>query len=169
MNELIGTLSIDNKMHDDDVSHPRRIGSRVSFSAGKTKVEQCVVLRRRRVLVLWLVAFAMAFKNVRNLLLVTHNDGFIDDDEFLVLCDLYALKNLDFPYDSCAPFDLEELHESESFAEFCFRKRDIRILKEVLQIPDTITCSQRSLWWTRRSLHASKAAFIRMQIWRHDL
>ena len=87
----------------------------------------------------------MAFKNVRNLL-VTHNDGFIDDDEFLVLCDRYALKNLDFPYDSCAPFDLKELHESESFAEFRFRKRDIRILKEVLQIPDTITCSQLSVF-----------------------
>ena len=39
--------------------------------------------------------------------------------------------------------DLEELDESESFAEFRFGKRDIRILKEVLQIPDLITCSQR--------------------------
>ena len=29
---LIGTLSIDNEMHDDDVCNPRRIGSRVSFS-----------------------------------------------------------------------------------------------------------------------------------------
>ena len=28
----IGTLSIDNEMHDDDVCNPRRIGSRVSFS-----------------------------------------------------------------------------------------------------------------------------------------
>ena len=66
----------------------------------------------------------MAFKNVRNLLLINHNDGFIDDDEFVVLYDLYALKNLDFPYDSYTPFDLEELddHESESFAEFRFGK-----------------------------------------------
>ena len=49
---ILGTLSIDNEMHDDEVRNPRRIGSRVSFSAGKTKVKQCVVLRRRRVLVL---------------------------------------------------------------------------------------------------------------------
>ena len=90
-----------------------------------------VVLRRRRVLVLRLVALAMAFKNVRNLLLINHNDGFIDDDEFVVLYDLFASKNLDFPYDSYARFDLEELDESESFAEFRFGKRDIRILKEV--------------------------------------
>ena len=87
----------------------------------------------------------MAFKNVRNLLLINHNDGFINDDEFVVLYDLYASKNPDFPYDSYAPFDLEELDESESFAEFRFGKRDIRILKEVLLIPDTITCSQRSV------------------------
>ena len=85
----------------------------------------------------------MAFKNVRNLLLINHNDGFINDDEFVVLYDLYASKNLDFLYDSYAPFDLEELDESESFAEFRFGKRDIRILKEVLLIPDTITRSQR--------------------------
>ena len=38
----------------------------------------------------------MAFKNVRNLLLINHNDGFINDDEFVVLYDLYASKNLDF-------------------------------------------------------------------------
>ena len=40
---LIGTLSIDNEIHDDDFRNPRRIGSRVSFSAGKTKVKQRVV------------------------------------------------------------------------------------------------------------------------------
>ena len=80
----------------------------------------------------------MAFKNVRNLLLVNHNDGFIDDDEFVVLYGLYASKNLDFPYDSYTTFDLEELDELESFAEFPFGKRDIRNLKEVLQIPDNI-------------------------------
>ena len=87
----------------------------------------------------------MAFKNVRNLLLIKHNDGLIDDDEFVVLYDLYASKDLDFLYDSYTPFDLEELDEYESFAEFRFGKRDIRILKEVLEIPDMVTCSQRSV------------------------
>ena len=92
-------------------------------------------------MVLRLVALAMAFKNVRNLLLINPNDG----DEFVVLYDLSASKNLDFPYDLYGQFDLEELDESESFAEFRFEKRDIRILKEVLHIPDMITCSQRSV------------------------
>ena len=39
----IGTLSIDNEIHDDDFHNPKSIGSRVSFSAGKTKVKQRVV------------------------------------------------------------------------------------------------------------------------------
>jgi len=48
----------------------------------------------------------MAFKNLRILLLINYNDGFIDGDEFVVLYGLYASKNLNFPYDSYAPFDL---------------------------------------------------------------
>ena len=85
-------------MHDDDVRNPRKIGSRVSFLVALRKVKQCVVLRRRRLLVLRLVApLAMAFKNVRNVLLINHNDGFIDDDEFVLLYDLFVSKNLDFP------------------------------------------------------------------------
>ena len=143
---MSGHTDVINEMHDDDVCNPRRIASRVSFlPAGKKKVKQCVVLRRRRLLVLRLVALAMAFKNVRNLLLINRNDGFIDDAEFVLLYDLFASKNLGVPYDSYARFGLEELDECESFAEFCFRKRDIRILKEVLQVPDMITGSQRSV------------------------
>ena len=48
-------------------------------------------------MVLRVVALAMAFKHVRNLLLINHNDGFIDDHEFVVLYDLFASKNLEFP------------------------------------------------------------------------
>jgi len=81
----------------------------------------------------------MAFKNLRILLLINCNDGFIDGDELVVLYSLYASKNLNFSCDSYAPFDLKEL---ESFAEFRFEERDIRILKEVWQIPDTTPCSQ---------------------------
>ena len=78
-------------MHDNNIHYPRRIRSRVSFLAQKTKVKQCVVLRQQQVLVLWLVALVMAFRNVQNLLLINHNNDFIDDDdEFVALYDLYA-------------------------------------------------------------------------------
>ena len=52
----------------------------------------------------------MAFRNVQNLLLINHNNGFIDDDdEFVALYDLYASKNLNFPYNSYVPFYLKRL------------------------------------------------------------
>ena len=48
----LGTLRVDNEMHDDDdVRNPRRTGSRVSFSERKATFKQCVVLKRRRLLV----------------------------------------------------------------------------------------------------------------------
>ena len=49
-------------------------------------------------------------------------------------------KTSNFLFDLYAPFDLEELDEPECF-EFQFAKRDIRILKEVLHIPEMISCS----------------------------
>ena len=51
-----------------------------------------------------------------------HDVGLIDDEEFIVLRDLYSSGEPDFPYNVYAPFDLDELDESESVAEFCFRK-----------------------------------------------
>ena len=90
-----------------DLKHRQRNARRRSSQPKEDWVEGfvLVVLRRRRVLVLRLVALAMAFKNVRNLLLINPNDG----DEFVVLYDLSASQNLDFPYDLYGQFDLEEL------------------------------------------------------------
>ena len=42
--------------------------------------------------------------------------------------------------DGYPDFDLEEVDESECFAEFRFRKRDIVALFDVLQIPAIIEC-----------------------------
>ena len=65
----------------------------------------------------------MAFKDLRNSLIISYDDDFIDDEEVVLLYDLYSSKDLDFPYDAYAPFDLEELDEAECVAEFRFRKR----------------------------------------------
>lgn len=51
----------------------------------------------------------MAFKDVHNLLLISHDDGLIDDEELIVLYDLYSSRDLDFPYDCYTAFDLDEL------------------------------------------------------------
>ena len=69
----------------------------------------------------------------------------MDDEKFIVLHHLYSSRGPDFPYDVYAPFDLDEIDESEIVAEFRLRKQDVRALTEVLQIPDTIICEQRSV------------------------
>lgn len=86
-----------------------------------------------------------SFRDVRNQLLISHDDGLINDEEFLILYEHYSSRNPDFPYDTYASFDLDELDESESLAEFRFHKRDIHALSDVLQVPDMIKCNQRSI------------------------
>ena len=50
---------------------------------------------------------------------------FIDDEEFLVLSDLFEWKNLCFPYEGYSTFNLNEMTESKCLSEFRFGKRDI--------------------------------------------
>ena len=50
---------------------------------------------------------------------------FIDDEEFLVLSDLFEWKNLCFPYEDHSTFNLNEMTEFECLSEFRYGKRDI--------------------------------------------
>ena len=80
-----------------------------------------------------------SFRVVQNLLLLlSHGWNFIADEEFLILYDLFEPRNPDFPHETCTKFDLDEMAESASLAEFRFRKRDILSLAEILDIPETI-------------------------------
>ena len=81
---------------------------------------------------------------MQDLIFLSHTSNFIDDEEFLVLCDLFEWKNPCFPYEDYSPFNLVEMTESECLSEFRFRKRDIPILADVLGIPETIRCEQGS-------------------------
>jgi hypothetical protein len=69
------------------------------------------------------------FRKVRELLLVSYDDGDISEDEFSLLYDANSSKNLDFPYQNYEHFDLEELDESECLAEFRFRLTVIHVNK----------------------------------------
>ena len=86
-----------------------------------------------------------SFRDVQNLLLLSHGSKIIEDEEFLILYDLLEPRNPDFPHEAYAKFDLNEMAESESLSEFRFRKRDILLLAEVLDIPESIRCKQRSI------------------------
>ena len=87
----------------------------------------------------------MSFKDARDALVLYHDNGVIDDEEFCLLCDVNRSKNPEFPYEEYGKFDLEEMDNSECKAEFRFRKGDIPMLAEALGIPETFTCSQGSV------------------------
>ena len=77
---------------------------------------------------------------MQDLLFISRESNFIYDVEFLVLFNLFETKNPDFPYEDYAKFALDEMTGSECLAEFRFKKTDIPLLAEVLQIPQTIRC-----------------------------
>ena len=87
------------------------------------------------------------FREVRDLLAVACFGDIIDEDEFLLLWDLHESKNLDFPYEEYGRFDLDEMDDSECFAEFIVKKRDLPDLAAALQIPNQFVCHrhQRSV------------------------
>ena len=79
------------------------------------------------------------------MLLLSHYEGIIDDEEFLLLYDLNKSNNLDLPYDSYESFDFDVLEDVECLSEFRFQKHDLPLLAEVLGVPDVFKCSQRSI------------------------
>ena len=81
---------------------------------------------------------------MQDLPFLSHTSNFIDDEEFLVLSDFFEWKNPCFLYEDYSPFNLDEMTESECLSEFRFRKRDIPILADVLDIPETMRCEQGS-------------------------
>ena len=74
-----------------------------------------------------------SFHELRELLLLSYDDGTIDDEEFLLLYEEFKPKNPDFSYE-----------EYDRFS-FRFKKHDLPLLAEVLQIPESFTCYQRSI------------------------
>lgn len=58
---------------------------------------------------------------------------------------MFEPRNPDFPHEAYARFDLDEMAESDSLAEFRFKKRDILSIPEVLDIPETMRFDQRSI------------------------
>ena len=57
---------------------------------------------------LYKTTLMMSLKEVRNQLLISHDDGLINDEELLLLLDLIRSDNLDLPYHSYHAFDFDE-------------------------------------------------------------
>ena len=85
-----------------------------------------------------------SFHEVQEQLLLSYEDGILDEDEFLLLHEQFMPKNPNFSYEEYDRFSLDEMNDAECLAEFRFRKHDLQILSEVFQIPDSLRCHQRT-------------------------
>ena len=65
-------------------------------------------------------------------MLFSHDNGFIDEEEFILLYDEYTSTNLQFPYDDYPRFDLESKDAAECKSNFRVEKNDLPLLAEAL-------------------------------------
>jgi len=84
----------------------------------------------------------MSFEDVRNALVIAYADGFLDDEEFLILYDYYQPANPPFPYWNFDPFCLDAFDSCECEAHFRVTKDDLPILLDALRIPPSFKCPQ---------------------------
>ena len=87
----------------------------------------------------------MSLREVRNQLLISHDDGVINDEELLLLYDLNRSDNVDLPYNSHPGFDFDDFEDDECLSEFRLYKNDLPFLAEVLGIPGVMKFYQRSI------------------------
>ena len=80
------------------------------------------------------------FREEREALLFSYQDGSIDDTKFALLYDLNSYEKIEFPYWKYGRFDLDSMTDDECKTEFRFFKNDIYLLGEVLDIPDIMKC-----------------------------
>ena len=79
----------------------------------------------------------LKFRDVRSALLSSWDDGYISDDEFMILYDVHKSRN-DYPYWQYEHFNLDSLDDDESWSHFRLFKNDIYRLKDALRIPDFV-------------------------------
>ena len=72
-----------------------------------------------------------SLKQVRDHLLLSHDEGVLSNDKFLLLHDLNRSYNLDLPYDSYPDFDFDKFEDDECLAEFRFHKSDLPLLADL--------------------------------------
>ena len=84
-----------------------------------------------------------SLKSVRETLLYAYAEDIVGETEFMLLYDANKSTEI-YPYWNFERFDLENFEDVQCLTDFCIRKNDIFYLKECLQLPENIVCSQRS-------------------------
>ena len=82
--------------------------------------------------------------SVRDALLTASFYDIIDDDEFVLLYDAYSSKPI-FPYWKFPRFSVDEWSDVECKTELRFAKKHLPELCKCLEIPEKITCVQRTV------------------------
>ena len=86
-----------------------------------------------------------AFEDFRQLLILYYDANLINDEDFVLLYDMFPSRNPSFPYYEYACFDLNNMSEAECKAEFRFEKKDLPTVAEALQIPPSFKLRQGSI------------------------
>ena len=86
------------------------------------------------------------FGEMRDLLTLYHSSDVINDEEFVLLYDVFSSKNLNLPYKDYHRFSFDDMDPDECKAEYRFCKNDIPLLADVLQIPVYSVCSQGTIF-----------------------
>ena len=83
-------------------------------------------------------------RDVRNSLIIGHEQGLLSDEELLLLLEENSSKNPEFSYEKYARFSIERIEEPECMSEFRVEKKDLPQLADALRLPDTFHCNQRT-------------------------
>ena len=86
---------------------------------------------------------ATSFRTAGECSLFCLSDDTIDYETFALLYELNKSTNLDLPYETYDEFCLDDLCDDQSKNNFRFFKNNIFRLKEILRIPENISCPNR--------------------------
>ena len=83
-----------------------------------------------------------SFQEIREAITIAYADGFLSDEEFLLLYEEYTPANRSYPYWEFDRFDFDSLTSSECESHFRVCKQDIPSLYDYLDIPGRFVCWQ---------------------------
>ena len=85
-------------------------------------------------------------RELRDPFTLYYSSEVINNEEFILLHDLFSSKSLNLPYEHYQRFSFDHMEPDECKAEFRFWKNDIPLLADALQIPADLVCSQGTIF-----------------------
>jgi hypothetical protein len=85
-----------------------------------------------------------SFKENRKMLMLSFQNNWITEDDFVSLYQANCSKNLIFPHADYDRFNFQDMDETDCLREFRVRKLDVPRLADTLGLPETLSCPQRT-------------------------